>query len=350
FDARNPLAPKKDLLTQAQYGVSLGGPLRRNRTFLFTNFEQTRRNYSAIITIAPSVVTTINNRLNAVDYRAPQLESGVVPARFDTTNFFARVDHKLNDRNQLSARYSLYHITAANSRTVGGLNAVSRGSGLDDTDQTAEVSNITTLSSRTLNEARFQFTHSRLHAPVNDPTGPAVAISGVANFGTATSSPLARDISLFEVVDSLSTQRGAHSLKGGAAFLSNRVNIVFPGAVQGVYNFNSLANFLSGNYSTFQQAFGVSDQLQSNPNVGFFGQDEWRIRPNLTINAGLRYDLQFLPGPIRTDANNFAPRLGLAYAPGDRKTVIRTSFGVYYDRIPLRATSNALQRDGAKYV
>src|SRR6185503_3818345 len=77
---------------------------------------------------------------------------------------------------------------------------------------------------------------------------------------------------------------------------------------------------------------------------------EWRVRPNLTINAGLRYDLQFLPRPIETDTNNFAPRLGFAYAPGNRKTVIRANFGIYYDRIPLRATSNALQRDGTKYV
>src|SRR5207253_2291992 len=162
FDTRNPLAPAKDLLTQAQYGATIGGPIKRDRTFFFSNFEQTRRNYSAIITIASSAVTTINNSLNAVGYKAPRVETGIVPASFDTTNFFARIDHELNQRNQLSGRYSLYHITAVNSRTVGGLNAVSRGSGLGDTDQTAEVSNITTLNSRTLNEARFQFTHSIL--------------------------------------------------------------------------------------------------------------------------------------------------------------------------------------------
>jgi hypothetical protein len=360
FDARNPLAPTKDLLTQAQYGASIGGPIKQDRTFFFTNFEQTRRNYSAVITIAPSAVTTINNRLTAIGYEGPLLGTGVVPASFDTTNFFARIDHKLNDRNQLSGRYSLYHITADNSRTVGGLNAVSRGSGLDDTDQTVAVSNITTINSRTLNEARFQYTNSRLGAPINDTIGPAVGISGVANFGTATSSPLARDINLFEVVDNVSTQLGAHSPKVGIDFLYNRVNIVFPGALQGVYTFSpsgsppnqvsALNNFLTGNYSSFQQAFGAPSQFQSNPNIGLFGQDEWRIRPNFTINAGLRYDLQFLPNPIQTDTNNIAPRLGFAYAPGDRKTVIRASFGLYYDRIPLRATSNALQRDGSKYV
>jgi hypothetical protein len=350
FDARNPLAPRKDSLTQAQYGGTIGGPIKRDRTFFFTNFEQTRRNYSAVITIAPALVSAINNRLDAVSYRGPRLETGVVPASFDTTNFFARGDHRLNDRNQLSARYSVYHIVAINSRSVGGLNAVSRGTGLGNTDQTIEVGNVTTLNNRTVNEARFQFTHSRLDAPLNDSIGPAVNISGVASFGTATVSPLARGIDLFEAVDNVSTQHGAHSLKAGLDFLYNRVNVVFPGAIQGVYNFTSLNNFLSGSYLNFQQAFGAPSQFQSNPNVGFFVQDEWRPRPDFTINAGLRYDVQFLSSSIKTDSNNFAPRFGFAYAPGDRRTVLRGSFGIFFDRIPLRATSNALQRDGSKYV
>jgi len=350
FDARNPLAPTKDLLTQAQYGATLGGPLHHNRTFFFTNFEQTRRNYSAVTTISAAAVNSINNRLRAINYPGQIINTGVAPASFDTTNFFTRIDHSINRRNQLGARYSLYHIDAVNSRTVGGLNAVSRGTGLSDTDQTVQINNITTFSSRTLNEARLQFTNSRLDAPVNDEVGPAVGISGVANFGTATVSPLARDINLFEAVDNVSTIRGSHSLKFGGNLLYNRVNIVFPGALQGVYTFTSLNNFLSGNYLSFQQAFGVPKQVQSNPNLGMFVQDEWRLRPELTLNAGLRYDAQFLPEPINTDSDNFAPRLGIVYAPGDRKTVVRASFGLYYDRIPLRATSNALQRDGSKYL
>ncbi len=89
------------------------------------------------------------------------------------------------------------------------------------------------------------------------------------------------------------------------------------------------------------------------PNVGLFAQDEWRPRRGLTINLGLRYDAQVLPDPVETDANNFAPRAGLAFSPDflgrDRRTVVRASYGLYFDRLPLRATSNALQRDGSKY-
>ncbi|HJU56307.1 MAG TPA: carboxypeptidase regulatory-like domain-containing protein [Pyrinomonadaceae bacterium] len=350
LDARNPLAPRKDLLTQTQYGASLGGPIVRDRTFLFTNFEQTRRNDSNVITIAPFAVAAINNRLNQVGYGGPPIETGVVPGGFDSTNFFARVDHRINAANLFSARYSLYDISAVNSRTVGGLNSVSRGTSLADRDQTFAANNVTTLSPRAINEARFQFTRSRLSAPVNDSLGPAVNISGVASFGTATFSPLARAIDLYELVDNVSLQRGAHSLKAGVDFLYNRVDINFPGALQGVYTFTSLNNFLAGSYSSFQQAFGAPSQSQSNPNIGLFVQDEWRPRPDLTLNLGLRYDAQFLPDPIETDANNFAPRVGFAYSPGDRKTVVRASFGIYFDRVPLRATSNALQRDGTKYV
>ena len=98
-------------------------------------------------------------------------------------------------------------------------------------------------------------------------------------------------------------------MKAGGGFLYNRLNILFPGAVRCFTTFSSLNNFLTGNYISYQQAFGVPEQAQSNPNFGLFVQDEWRVRPDFTINAGLRYDAQFLPDPIQTDANNLSPRL-----------------------------------------
>ena len=89
----------------------------------------------------------------------------------------------------LTARYSLYDIASENARNVGGLNAVSRGTALGNTDHTLAVSAVVTLSPRAVNETRVQVTRSRLDAPPNDLAGPAVNVSGVASLGTATFSP-----------------------------------------------------------------------------------------------------------------------------------------------------------------
>ena len=348
LDARNPLASRRDPLTQAQYGATFGGPVRRDRTFLFTNFEQTRRHDAGLVTIDPAAASAVNARLDHLGFRGAGVQTGEFAGGYDVSNLFARADHRVNGSNLFTARYSLYDISSPNSRNVGALSATSRGTALANRDQTLAAGLVSTLGAGAVNEARAQVTRSRLAAPVNDDTGPAVNISGVANFGTATVSPTARDIDLYELLDNLTVQRGAHSAKAGVDFLYNRVRIDFPGALQGVYTFSSLANFLAGRYVTFQQAFGEARQPQSNPNLGAFAQDEWHPLPFLTVNAGLRYDAQLLPSPIKTDANNFAPRLGVAYAP-TRATMLRAGFGIYFDRIPLRAVSNALQRDGVKY-
>jgi hypothetical protein len=349
LDAKNPLAIRKDPLSQNQYGLTGGGPIRKNRTFWFANIERTQQDRAGIVTIAPSVVPTINATLDAVGYAGPRIRTGQFSTGYDSTNLFGRIDHQTTPASRLEVRYNFYRVTSENARNAGGLNDVSRGAALDDTDQTAALNYLSTLSSGTINEARAQYTGSRLSAPVNDTIGPAVNISGVASWGTATFSPTERDLDIFQAVDTLTLQRGSHLLKIGGDVLYNRADIVFPGALQGVYTFGSLNAFTRGAYSQFQQAFGPESQFQSNPNLGLFAQDEWRPRSDLTVNAGARYDLQWLPEPIQLDANNVSPRLGVAFAPGSGQTVIRASGGVYFDRIPLRATSNALQRDGTRY-
>jgi hypothetical protein len=349
LDAKNPLAPRKDPLRQWQYGASAGGPLRRDRTFVFANLEQTRLDSTSVITVRPEDVAAINARLDAVGYPAQRLATGLFDTGFDTTNVFLKVDHSLSSKTLLSARYSFYDISSDNARNTGGLNAVSRGTALTNRDHTLTLSALATLSPRTVNETRLQYTRSRLTARPNDLVGPAVNVSGVASLGTATFSPTARDVDLYQVANATTLVRGSHALKAGGDLLWNRLDIDFPGGIQGVYSFSSLADFQSGRYATFQQAFGATSQFQSNPNLGVFAQDEWRIDRSLTVNLGLRYDVQFLPRPIQADTDNLAPRLGLAWTPDGGHTVIRGSLGLYYDRIALRATSNALQRDGTKY-
>src|SRR5262249_8152334 len=132
------------------------------------------------------------------------------------------------------------------------------------------------------------------------------------------------------------------ALRAGVDFLYNDLMITYPRSIRGAYSFSSITNFESGQYTTYTQTFGNPVIPQTNPNIGFYAQDEWRVNPRLTINAGLRYDLQFLK-TIDTDANNISPRLGFAWSPfAGQKTLVRGSFGLFYDRVPLRALANAL--------
>jgi hypothetical protein len=195
-----------------------------------------------------------------------------------------------------------------------------------------------------VNETRAQISHGDLNAPPTDPFGPAVSIAGVAAFGTLSGSPTRRRNTLYEVVDNLSHQAGAHALRAGVDVLFNDDTITYPRSVRGAYTYSSLPNFLSGTYnnSGFTQTFGTTVISQTNPNVGLFAQDEWKVAPSLTLNAGLRYDLQFLE-TIATDTNNVSPRVGFAWTPtSSRRTVVRGSGGVFFDRVPLRALANAL--------
>lgn len=350
LDAKNALAARAFPFSRQQYGASLGGPVAKNRTFFFGNVERLKERNGTVISIAPDAAALINTRFDAVGYPGARVSTGNAATTLDTTNWFGRLDQFLSSSDQLNARYSRYEVSSANARGIGGLNDRSRAAGLQDTDQTIAASNLWTISPELLNETRAQWTGSRLDAPPNDRVGPAVTISGVANVGVATSSPTRRDTEMWEGVDSLSIARGSHAVKGGVDYLFNRVRIDFPGAVQGLYTFRDMADFLAGTYTSYQQAFGDSGTVQNNSNLGAYLQDEWRLSRRLTLNAGLRYDVQYLARPVRTDGNNVSPRLGVAWDPqGDGKSVVRASAGLFYSPVPLRALANALQRDGVRY-
>ena len=348
FNAANPLSNTKLPSTQAQYGASLGGPVKQDRTFYFANFEERALNQSGLITIAPASVAAINARLAAVGYQGAQIATGLFPNPVHNTNFLGKADHQISKKDQFTVRYSLYDVHSNNSRGAGALNAVTASAGLDNTDQTVAVSNVATLSAYTVNETRGQFTYSTLSALPTDPFGPAVSISGVATFGMASGSPTGRQNKLYEIADNLSHQRGAHALRAGVDFLYNDCAITYPRSIHGSYSFSSLANFLAGTYNNagFTQTFGNTVVSQTNPNAGFYAQDEWKVSRRLTLNLGIRYDLQFLK-TIATDTNNFSPRAGFAWSPFEsRRTVVRGGFGLFYDRVPLRALANALLSGG----
>jgi hypothetical protein len=348
WNARNALSGTKLPMNQKQYGASMGGPIVRDRTFYFSNVEQRRLDQMGLATISAENVQTINAHLAVVGYPGSPISTGVYPNPVDTTHFLTKVDHQFNSRDQFSMRYSLYDVLSRNSRGAGALNAPTASSGLDNIDQSIALSNTVTLSSRTVNETRVQFAYGDLKALPSDPIGPAVSIAGVGSFGTLSGSPQGRLNKMVQVVNNLSHQAGAHALRAGIDFIHNDDKITFPRSIRGSYAFSSLANFLAGTYnaSGFTQTFGDIVVTQKNPNLGLYVQDEWKMRPSLTVNAGMRYELQFLES-FDTDSNNLSPRLGFAWTPTDsRRTVVRGSAGLFFDRVPLRALANALLSAG----
>jgi outer membrane receptor protein involved in Fe transport len=345
FNGANALLRKVLPMSQQQVGGSLGGPINRDRTFYFTNVERRNLDQSGLATISDANVAAINGRLASAGYPGAPVTTGVYRNPVTSTNYLGKVDHQAGPMDQFSVRYSLYDVSSQSSRGAGGLSAPSASSALDNVDHTIAFSNIWTLTPRTVNETRAQVAHGDLNAPPTDAVGPSVSIAGVASFGTLSGSPTRRVNTLYEVVDNLSHQAGAHALRAGIDILYNDDTITYPRSIRGAYSFSSLANFLAGAYNDttgFTQTFGATVVTQTNPNVGLYAQDEWKIGEDLTLNAGLRYDLQYLQ-TIRTDRNNVSPRVGVAWSPlASRRTLVRGSGGLFFDRVPLRALANAL--------
>ena len=334
-------------MRQHQFGASAGGPIRKNHTFYFTNVEERRLTQSGLVTIPAATASAIDAQLNTQGYPGAGVATGVFATPVDSTTVLGKIDQQVSEKDLLSVRYSAYHVVSGNSRGAGGTAAPSASAGLDDTDQTIAMGNVRTLSSRAVLETRAQLAYGGLSAPPSDPIGPAVSIAGVASFGTLSVSPTARTNTMGEVVNNLSYQAGAHAIRAGVDVLVNDDTITFPRAIRGSYSFASLAAFQNGAYTNggFSQTFGATGVHQRNPNAGVYAQDEWALR-HVTIDAGVRYDLQFLQ-TIHTDTNNIAPRVGIVWSPTRAgRTVVRVSGGRYYDRVPLRAVANALLSAG----
>jgi hypothetical protein len=348
LNARNALSGTTLPMSQQQYGGSLGGPIRRDRTFFFANVEARRLEQTGLTTIDPTALAAIEARLRVSGYPGTLPATGEYVSPVDSRHVLGKVEHVVSTRHQLGVRYSLYDVTANNARGAGGLSAPSASAGLDNRDQAVALSSTQTWSTRTVNETRVQYTDSSLRAPSTDLVGPAVNIAGVATFGTFSSSPQGRFNRMLQLVDNVSQQRGAHALRAGVDLVHNADRIVFPRAARGSYAFSSLANFLAGTYNNagHSQTFGATEVTQAATAVGVFVQDAWSATPALTVNLGLRYDLQFLE-TIATDADNLAPRLGMAWVPtASRRLVIRVNAGRFFDRVPLRAVANALLSAG----
>lgn len=446
LDARNPLdfseraTGKRSPFKRNQPGFTLGGPIKKDRTFFFLSYEALIQRESNFVNVFPDASklgltasqAALSNFLSNLPPSAqtatliglgrlmplllstgptppPQVlatlppfaqqvavvrgstfnmlqsASGRFPFKNTNNNASLRLDHQLGSKDQLSARLSLYKGDTFGIR-VGGINAPSQGTALQEQQTAITVSENHIFNERIINEVRFQFARHVFNVNTIDPFGPAFTIGDIGNFGRDFNNPTLRTGRRWQWTDNLTYTRGKHSFKFGgdisylpfdatvAIFLGGSVNfsdnsiplffplaggltpstalainqflLTYPGSpftasvpVPGLGNISTvllapitaLQSFNLGTPTTYNQGFGNPNTTQANTQLAWFVQDSWKVNRKLQLNYGVRYDVELQPAPLHRDYNNFAPRFGFAYDPfGDGKTVIRGSYGIFY--------------------
>jgi hypothetical protein len=377
-----------------QFGGSLGGPIWKDRLFFFFSYDQQKRDFPAVS--APSSLTFYNlssanvATLTSRGVTQTQINSGiaflqslngVVPRKADQTLILPKIDWIINSRNTFSVVYN--RLRAESPAGVQSQPVVNRGiASFGDDKVTLDTLNArltSSISSSLLNEARFQYSRDLEQqfaqpAAPGEPTtangfSPSVSIGGGGftfgkpNFLDRAAYP---DERRTQFADTVTYTEGRHTIKFGGDFnyVSDLLDNLFQNA--GVYSYNNLVDFLSDyanpagkRYTSFNQGFGPTAFKFSTRDYNFFAQDDFRITPRLTLNFGVRYELQTLPEPqipnslesrtasFPTDKDNVGPRIGFAYAFGEESnTSLRGGYGIYYGRIINSTISNAITNTG----
>lgn len=315
-------------------------------------------------------------------------QQGNFPVFEGTSLYSLRLDHNISSANRLMLRINVSPSTVTGIEVSGqdqpfGQNAYSRTSQQTYRDVAGTAQDTWAIGTTKVNEFRFQYARRGLSYFYNTqiPAGsdPAVNIPGYAYFGREPYSYIQRTEQRYQFTDNFSWSIGRHNTKFGGDFNYLPLSAVFTVNYGGVYDFGALAasnalppgSFaslppnlqasiqpLSGVQSygfgvpgDFIQGLGSPSDTFKNIPIGFFWQDSWRASSRLTLNLGVRYDVEFAPKfkppqglalpayhllglqkGIQTDTNNIQPRIGVAWDPkGDGKTVIRGSFGMFYD-------------------
>lgn len=430
LDARNYFAPSQEPTPKDQrnqFGASLGGPVSKNRTFFFADYEGRRSNtgitqvtnvptlaertgdfsHSSLIPIDPFTQQPFPNfqipasRIDPVGlaiaalYPAPNrnvpgqnfVSSPSMRDRDD--HFDIRLDHALAPSSELSFRYSFGDRSLFEPFTGPSFPLVpGYGDNVPRRAQNAMASETHVFTPGLLNEFRagfdrvslgvFQQNFGRnLNAAVGLPvisTNPRdlgltyITVTGFTALGDESNNPQHGTTNVYQLMDNLTYVRGRHLAKFGFDTRILQQNAYRDVESRGFINFigftgNALAELLMGLATDSGVAVLDNPQHLRTHSYGFFANDTWRIRPNLTLNLGLRYEYNapavdaqnranlydqatqtLVPvgtngmprGGYLPDRNDFAPRVGIAWSPrGDRRMVARAGYGIYYDQSSL---------------
>jgi hypothetical protein len=339
WNSRNPYSTEKAPLQLQEYENSFGGPLGHKTSFNMDLERHAVNNGFISNGIELNPATLVPEPFNTVKL-TPQRHTLVSPL----------VDYQLTSVDTLSLRYNFTH-ASVNGAGIGGFDVPSRGYLLNNGFQTVQVSN--TLASKLwINETRFQYFRWSM---TTDPTSaaPMVQVLGAFNSGGASVGQGADTQNDYELQNYVSWIRGAHAWRFGARLREAHENSVARNNFNGTFTFTSIDTYRqtllgTSGYgpSQFSLTTGQPQLAVGQFDAGIFWGDEWRARPNLTINYGLRYELQTNIG----DRVDFAPRVGIAWAPRNtrngRTTVLRAGFGIFYDRFPLSGVLTARRFNG----
>jgi len=317
---------------------------------------------------------------------------GNFPVSERTDLYSLRIDHSISNNNRLMLRagVSPSNVTGIQVNAQGpqnfGQNAFSRTSEQVYHDFSIAAQDTLTIGNNKENEFRFQYSRRGLRYDFSHGPGGgnvAVNIPGFAFFGREPFSFVDRIEQRYQATDNFAIIKGSHNIKFGLDLNYLPLTADFTVNFGGVYNFGELGvpgfpsdfpalspiqAYGAGLPQNFIQGVGNPHDSFTNTAIGAFLQDSWRVKPNLTLNYGVRYDVELTPtfGAINSlsqsaqdflgivqgiprDTNNFAPRIGLAWDPGSNgKTVVRASYGLFYDHPLLALAFDSDVADGAQ--
>jgi hypothetical protein len=331
FNSRNPFAGEEPSYDSVLYNGSVGGPLSKKASFFFS---AQRRDINDIGVVSAVI---LDQNYNIVPYSAS------VPNPRTRTNISPRLDYQITKNNTLTVRYQYYRDNQMNDG-VGPFALPSQAYNILSTEQTVQISDTQVLSSKVVNETRFQYIHdttNQLPLSVEE----TVNVLGAFTGGGSNQGTNVDHTNHYELQNYTSMALGRHTLKFGARLRGiNDDNSATPG-FNGMFTFPSILAYqiteqgiaegltpaqiraMGGGASQFSITAGTPAAQAGMFDAGLYIQDDWLIRKNLTLSAGLRFESQ-------TDISNhadWAPRLAIAWGLG-KKTVLRAGTGIFYDR------------------
>jgi hypothetical protein len=359
-------------LRQNQYGAAVGGPLQKDKTFLYANFEGQRRGESPFYNSAVLAnIAAINNvKVNTFGLPAEPALGSVLRTN-DTDNGFLRVDHRFSDNENVFVRYFINDGRLLNQSPLNdGFDLPSSYKNNFYRDQSLSANVASVITPKLVNEVRVQYARRSFDFPTVT-TQPHLEVSNTFSTGVNRGNPDFYRESRFEVVDNVTYTRDRHTLSFGGDYNFVRTYESFPLFYPFEGDFASLDAFLGrGAYAAtgpapfviFFERFDAASNFQEpalDPAIyrgssfssairkqaagtldhtydGLYLQDKWRATNHLTLNAGIRWDWETWPsGVLNTQWKNFDPRIGMAYQLGtNRNVVVRAGFGLFHGTFP----------------